>query len=280
MKLKYLLTAILAITISTSAFAKDLVVAKYDGGKEVKESDIMKKYADFISQPQFKGKNFIDLDSRIQEALVKNYVTDILITEETKKSDVQNSPAFKEKLAYIMTQLPKEIFLEQIVKKAVSEKEIDEEYNKMIKDLKSKKRIKVSHVLVNEESTAKDVKKKLDQGAKFVEVCEQYSVDPSAKVNVCSLGIINQGQLVAEFEKVAFSMKVGTISEPVKTQFGWHVIKLDDKMDAVIPKKEEVIEAIKENAYKKAFEEYISNLFTKFGVQITLPTQTSSNPKK
>jgi parvulin-like peptidyl-prolyl isomerase len=276
---KNLFAGILIFMISTNIFAKDLVVATYDNGKEVKDSEIMMKYSALSSQPQFKGKKFTELDPRLQEALIKNYITDILVTEEAKKSNIQDSKAFKEKIEYIKLQLPKEMFLEQIMQKSISDKQIDEEYNKIVKELKGKKRIKVSHILIADEKTAKEAKGKIDKGSSFIEICQQYSIDANSKVNACSLGVLNQGQLVEEFEKVAFSMKIGTISEPVKTQFGWHIIKLDDKLDSIIPPKAELVEAIKDNIYKKALEQYINNLLTQFKVQITLPKQTMQEIK-
>jgi peptidyl-prolyl cis-trans isomerase C len=279
MKLNYLFAAILSIVINTSIFAsQDSVVATYDNGKEVKESEIMKKYS-ISSQPQFKGKKFGDLDPRLQEVLIKNYVADILVTQEAKKANIEDSKEYKEKIALISQQLPKEIYLEKIVQKSVSDREIDNEYNKIVKELKGKKRIKVSHILVSDEKTAQEAKKKINSGTQFVEVCQQYSIDTNSKVNACSLGVLNQGQLVAEFENVAFSMKVGTISEPVKTQFGWHIIKLDDKLDSVIPPKAEVVDSIKESIYKKSAEEYFSNLFNQFNLKLNLQIQGNSTKK-
>jgi peptidyl-prolyl cis-trans isomerase C len=280
MKQKYLIAAVLsaAISINSPAWASDSVVATYSGGT-VKESDVMKKYSALSEQPQFKGKKFSELDPGLQDALVKNYIADILVTKEASDSKIQDSSAYKERLALVQERLPRDIFLEQIMTKSVSDKQINNEYNKLIEELKHKKRIKVSQIVVADEKTAKEVKSKIDKGVGFVEVCKQYSIDPNAKANTCSLGIINEGQLVAEFEKVAFSMKVGSISEPVQTQFGWHIIKLDEKLDAALPQKAEVIESIKDNMYKKALEQYMSNLFTKFDVRVTLPSPISKSKK-
>jgi peptidyl-prolyl cis-trans isomerase C len=280
MRKNYLIAALLsaAISINSPAWASDSVVITYNGGV-VKESDIMKKYSALSEQQQFKGKKFSELDPRLQDALVKNYITDILITQEANNSKIEDSSSYKERLALVKEQLPKEVFLEQIMKKSVSDKQINDEYNKLINELKHKKRIKVSHIVVADEKTAKAVKSNIDKGVGFVEVCKQYSIDPNAKANSCSLGIINEGQLVAEFEKVAFSMKVGSISEPVQTQFGWHIIKLDEKLDAALPQKAEVIDSIKDSIYKKALEQYMSNLFTKFDVRVTLPSPISKSKK-
>jgi peptidyl-prolyl cis-trans isomerase C len=85
-----------------------------------------------------------------------------------------------------------------------------------------------SHILVKTEDEAKQIKEKLNQGKDFGDLAKQYSSCPSKKKGG-NLGWFSHGQMVKEFEKVTFKLKKGEISEPVKTQFGWHIIKLNDR---------------------------------------------------
>jgi len=85
-----------------------------------------------------------------------------------------------------------------------------------------------SHILVKTEEEAKQIKEKLNLGKNFEDLAKQYSLCPSKKKGG-NLGWFSHGQMVKEFEKATFDLKKGEISKPIKTQFGWHIIKLNDK---------------------------------------------------
>ncbi|WP_066174245.1 peptidylprolyl isomerase [Bacillus marinisedimentorum] len=107
----------------------------------------------------------------------------------------------------------------------ISEEEMKDYYEKM------KTQVKASHILVEDENTANEVYEKIQGGAKFEELAKEYSQDPSAQ-NGGDLGYFGPGDMVPEFESKAYSLEVGEVSEPVKSQFGYHVIKVTDKKPA------------------------------------------------
>ena len=83
--------------------------------------------------------------------------------------------------------------------------------------------VRASHILVNDEETAKKLKQEIENGAEFAEIAKQHSICPS-KENGGDLGEFGKGVMVKEFEDAAFSLEVGQVSDPVKTQFGYHLI--------------------------------------------------------
>ena len=89
--------------------------------------------------------------------------------------------------------------------------------------------VKASHILVEDEETAKDLYAQLQNGADFAKLAKENSTDPGSKDEGGELGFFTRGSMVAEFETAAFALKPGEISEPVKSQFGWHIIKVEDK---------------------------------------------------
>lgn len=89
-------------------------------------------------------------------------------------------------------------------------------------------KVRAKHILVNSETEAVQLKRELNQGADFSLLAMKYSLCPSGK-NGGELGYFERGQMVKEFENAAFSLSVGEISRPVQTQFGWHLILLEDK---------------------------------------------------
>ena len=90
--------------------------------------------------------------------------------------------------------------------------------------------VRASHILVKTEEEAKNLKQEIEQGKSFADVAMEVSLCPSGQ-DGGDLGYFGKGRMVKEFEDAAFSMNVGQISDPIKTQFGWHLIQLTDKQD-------------------------------------------------
>jgi foldase protein PrsA len=105
----------------------------------------------------------------------------------------------------------------------VTEKELKDYYENY------KPKIKASHILVKDEKTAKEVKEKLDKGEDFAKLAKEYSQDPGSSANGGDLGWFGPGKMVKEFEDAAYKLKAGQVSDPVKTDYGYHIIKVTDK---------------------------------------------------
>lgn len=272
--MKKLATILLStVLLSPFAYAADEVVGTYKGG-DVKESQVMEQFkAAFESQPNLKGKKFAELDKNIQETLVRGYINGKLLDEEVKKAGIEDTKEFKEKIAAMRDQLAKQEIIEKFLKTAVTDSMIDAEYDKMAKEMKGQEEVKASHILVDSKEKAEEVKKKLSKGAKFADVAKEFSKDESTKASGGSLGYFTKGQLVPEFEQKAYSMKNGEISDPVKTQFGWHVIKVEDKRAIKLPTKEEAKPALAKKLSGEAVEKYFADLAAKADVKISLPAE-------
>lgn len=264
-------TAILLLSTSlmfaSPVLAEDKVVASLDGQK-ITEAQIMTQFKDVFTQPQFKDKKFSELEPGMKNALIETYVNTTLIENEAKKSKIDQSADFKKKIASMKEQLMQQMFVESYLDKHITNKMIDDEYDKLKKDLTGKEEIKTSHILLKEEADAKAAKKKLNKGAKFADVVKEFSTDDSTKGNGGELGYFIKGQLVPEYEAKAFSMKKGDISEPVKSQFGWHIIRLDDKRPVKIPSKSEAKNGLKARLSQDALGKLVNDLRAKYNVKI------------
>ncbi len=132
-------------------------------------------------------------------------------------------------------------------------------------------KVKASHILVADEQKMAEVKAALDGGESFEDVAKAHSTCPS-KERGGDLGFFGKGQMVPEFEQVAFEMNVGDVSEPVKTQFGYHIIKLDDKkpeselaLDAVRP---QIEQHLLHQAQNQAYFDKIAELKETYKVEV------------
>jgi foldase protein PrsA len=126
----------------------------------------------------------------------------------------------------------------------ITEEEMQTYFDENKDSFAQTKQVKASHILVEDEETAKEVKEKLDAGEDFAELAKEYSTDGSAESGG-DLGFFGEGSMVAEFEEAAFSMKVDEISDPVKTEYGYHIIKVTDIQEAAEANFEKSKEEIK-----------------------------------
>ncbi|WP_226678674.1 peptidylprolyl isomerase [Mesobacillus jeotgali] len=128
----------------------------------------------------------------------------------------------------------------------VTEEEMKTYFDENKDSFDQKEQVKASHILVEDEATAKKVKEELDNGKDFAELAKEYSTDTSNADNGGDLGYFGKGEMAEEFENAAFGLEVNAISEPVKTEFGFHIIKLIDKKAAKAAKFDDQKEEIKE----------------------------------
>lgn len=270
--MKKLAVFLLSTTLTVShAFAdSDPVVATYKGG-DVKVSQVMEQFKPaFDAQPNMKGKQFTDLDKNLQETLVRGYINAQLLDKEVQNQKITSDKEFQEKLTNVTKQLAQQELIEKYLKNAVTDRAIADEYTKLAKNLEGQEEVKASHILLETEEQAKEAKQKLDKGAKFADIAKKSSKDEGTKASGGSLGYFTKGQLVPEFETKAFSMKPGQVSDPVKTQFGWHIIKVENKRPVKVPSKEEAKANIANKLNREAVEKYLQDLGSKADIHITL----------
>ncbi|AAU04032.1 protein export protein PrsA precursor [Rickettsia typhi str. Wilmington] len=265
--------------LSSIAFCdQDKVVATYKGG-EVKESQIMQEFKPQLNlQSGETIKNFDDFPLQDQEKLIKIYVNNLLLKEEVAKSSITSSKEFQEKLENAKNQLAQQELLANYIKSNITDKMFDDEYNKYVDNLKGKEQIKVAHILVKSQKEANTVKTKLSKGGNFNKLAEEFSLDKATASNGGVIGyiILNQsGQLVPEFENKAFALKVNEVSTPVKTDFGWHIIKVLEKKPVPIPTKKEAKVTIDNILAAEILKKYISDLEAKADLKIMLPKANS-----
>lgn len=156
----------------------------------------------------------------------------------------------------------------------VSDEEILEYFNKNKELLNQESSINASHILVNSSKEADDIIKELKKGKSFEDLAKEKSLDPGSKENGGNLGVFPKGAMVKEFEDAAFALKVGEISKPVKTTFGYHIIKVSEILEAkeatLEDSKEKITELIKREKSSDAAVEYIRNLYSVADIKIYL----------
>ncbi|MDA8083467.1 MAG: peptidylprolyl isomerase [Nitrospiraceae bacterium] len=154
----------------------------------------------------------------------------------------------------------------------VTDQEVKDYYEKHKQDFSTTSQIRASHILVKTEAEANAVLERLKKGEKFEDLARKLSIDKGSAKNGGDLGYFTRGQMVPEFEKAAAALKVGEISRPVKTSFGYHIIKVTDKKAGPVIEFDRIKDLISQKLsgerQKEAFDKYVAGLKKNYTVEI------------
>ncbi len=204
--------------------------------------------------------------------LIQELINQELFYSYALKNGYQDEKDYLEEVDIVKANLLKSYGIRKFLSEVTFEKSAVQAYYTANKaQFKEPEKVKASHILVADEEKLADVQGDLESGKSFEDVAKAHSTCPS-KEHGGDLGFFGKGQMVPEFEKAAFSMKVGDVSEPVKTQFGYHIIKLVDKKEARELPLEEVSQSIEQHllhqAQNQAYSSKIADLKEEFKVEM------------
>src|SRR4029079_16660114 len=186
-----------------------------------------------------------------QDYLVQFVADMILVSKAADDKKLGDGPEFKRKVELARKKLLMENLLQSVGKEALTDEAMHKVYDDAVKQIGEEKEVHARHILfrvpAGDEKASKEAEEKLKavivrlkKGEDFAKVATEVTEDPSGKANGGDLGYFSKEQMVPEFSDPALGLDKGQISEPVKTQFGWHVIKIEDKRTKPQPKFEEV----------------------------------------
>ena len=178
------------------------------------------------------------------DQLIDEVVNTRLAATAAKEDGLDKDPLLQRAIAIATNRILAEAYMAVEVREMVTEEEIKDAYDRFVSDADSREEVSARHILVDTEEEAKGLITKLSEGADFAELAKEFSTGPSGP-NGGALGYFGRGQMVPDFEVAAFNLEIGTYtSVPVQTQFGWHVILLEDKRTAQPASLEEMREQI------------------------------------
>jgi peptidyl-prolyl cis-trans isomerase C len=231
----------------------DKVVAKV-AGVEIRESDLTMAEEDMGQQVQ-------QLEGAAKRDALVAYVADVIIAAKAAEAKkVTDQREFKSRIAFIRNKLAMEMLLVQEGKAAVTDAAMKKVYDEAVKQQGNEQEVRARHILVPSEAEAKAILVEIKKGTDFAEMAKQKSKDPGAAAEGGDLGYFTKDQMVPEFAEQAFKMNKGDVSDPVKSQFGWHIIKVEDKRSKPAPAFETVKEQVEQFVTRRAQAEYITKL--------------------
>ena len=252
-------------TAFAQAPASDPVIAKVNG-VEIRQSDLAIAEEDI-------GRDMPAKDETGKRDYLINYLTDmLLVANAAEAKKIPDSAEFKQRLAFVRNKALMETVLGQESKASITEPALRKIYEDAIKNMSGQQEVHARHILfrVNDpndqaaskvaEDKVKNTIERIKKGEDFATLAKALTEDPSGKQDGGDLGYFTRDQMVPEFSEVAFKLEKGDVSGPVKTPFGWHVLKVEDKRMREPPPFENVRGEIEQYATRKAQVDLVTKL--------------------
>jgi peptidyl-prolyl cis-trans isomerase C len=253
-------TGCLAIALSMALFAglpvraedANPVLAKVNGA-EIRQSDVA------LAEEEL-GPSLAQMDPAAKKDNVLSFLIDMkIVAKAAEDKKIENNEDFKKRLAFTRSRLLMDSLLASEGKAATSDEAMKKVYEDASKQITGEQEVHARHILVETEDEAKAIEEELKKGADFAELAKKKSKDPGAS-DGGDLGFFTKDQMVPEFSAVAFALEPGKISDPVKSQFGWHIIKVEEKRNRKAPDFEQVKSQIETYVTRKAQADYVAKL--------------------
>jgi peptidyl-prolyl cis-trans isomerase C len=271
MKRALIASAVLAISLyasaplgaqsMTPAAPKDMVAATVNG-QPIMESDIQEFYKNLA--PQYKQVPFEQLRSQ----LIERMIDQTIVANAARKEGYHKRPDVQRRLATASQGVLNDVYISEKIKAAVSDAKVKDQYQKSIALEAKTEEVRARHILMKTKAEAMAVIADIKRGADFAAVAKAKSTGPSGR-NGGDLGYFGFKQMVPPFSKAAFALKPGEYTtEPVKTQFGWHVIKVEDRRVAGSQNYEQASQKIRQDLSQQAYKDTLAGLRAKAKINV------------
>jgi len=262
----------LALFASLPLRAEDAnpVLAKVNGS-EIRQSDVT------LAEEEL-GPSLAQMDPATKKENVLAFLIDMkIVAKAAEDKKIEDRPDFKARLGFTRNRLLMDNLLAAEGKAAATDEAMKKVYDEAAKQIAGEQEVHARHILVETEDEAKAIEAELKKGADFAELAKTKSKDPGA-ADGGDLGFFTKDQMVPEFSVVAFALEPGKISDPVKSQFGWHIIKVEEKRNRKAPDFEQVKPQIETFVTRKAQADYVAKL--RESAKVERVDQASNEPAK
>jgi len=207
---------------SSPAAAAEKVVARVNG-QNITEADLKLAAVEV-------GSDLGNLPPQSRRLVLVEYlIENFLFADAANARKLGSDPEYDKRIRYWKRRALRDTFFEKTIRNTITEADARRVYDEQVKAIPPREEVRALHILVKTKPEALDIIERLNRGEKFADLAKAHSIDPGSKDRGGDLGYFSKGQMVPAFEKAAFALKKGEISDPVKSRFGYHIIKLEDK---------------------------------------------------
>lgn len=263
-----------ALPFGTFSMAQEAKVVAKVGDKEITSADLDQALKDMAQQ----FNNFPEAERR---ARALDSMIDIhVLAAKARKEGLDKDPELQRSIELLRARALHNGYFQQRIQGEINDEAMKARYDKEIAKAKPEQEVSARHILVKTEDEAKAIIKELEGGADFVELAKSKSTGPSGPKGG-DLGFFGRGRMVPAFEKAAFELEKGTYTkEPVKSQFGFHIIKVDDKRDIAPPSFEQSKEQLRQVMLTESYAEAIKAARKEVGTELLDESLKLPEPKK
>ena len=223
-----LFAALVIVLGGLAAGAQERAIAKVNG-KTITDTDMKLAEAeignDLGSLPEATKRRVL------AEFLIENQ----LFADAAEGQNLGAAQGFDERLQYWRRRALRDAYFDRSVREAISDADARKFYASQVGSLKPEEEVRARHILVESKDKAREIFEKIAHGSDFAQLAKENSKDPGSKDQGGELGFFKRGQMVPQFEEAAFKLKKGEVSEPFESQFGWHIIKVDERRQRAAP---------------------------------------------
>lgn len=245
------------------------VVAKIND-KPVYSSEVERQLSNLLQGSE--GASFAQLDEGAKFSVVREIAAQKAILEEAYKAGFHKKEDLQQKINSFKEDLIKNEFLSQLAKDQVTDETIKKRYDADVETLKGKSQFKIKHILVKNEAEAAEIQKLLKTNP-FEQVAKHKSIDDKTALTGGDLGYVIEGNMIPELEAAITPLKVGEVSQPVKTTFGWHLIKLEEKSAAQPAPYDQVKAPLARALYQEAIQNHVKKSIENVKIEMVAPAK-------
>ena len=252
-----------------AADAQDSVVARVNG-KTITEADMKLAEAEI-------GSDVGTLpEPTKRRVLVEFLIENQLFADAAEGQNLASGAAFNERLQYWRRRALRDAYFDTTVRNTINEAEARKLYEGMVGAAKPEEEVSARHILVESKDKARDLYEKLAHGSDFAQLAKEHSKDPGSKDQGGQLGLFTRGQMVPQFEEAAFKLGKGEVGEPFQSQFGWHIVRVDDRRQRPVPRFEAIKERMVADMIHKKAQQIAGDLRGKAQIEYIDPEIKSS----
>lgn len=265
MRLALALPLIALLAATYPAHADEYIIMKV-AGQDVSSAEVQRFWEGLF--PTGQAPAFESVKPDVRDKILRGVMAEKLLLIEAQKQGVDKSEAVQRQLEDMRRKLIVREYLDAKTQSSITEVDVRKEYDTMVASMKDEKEVRARHILLTSEAEAKDARKKIESGQGFEEVAKTLSKDAGSAKNGGDLGYFTRDKMVKEFADEVFAMKKSDISKPIKTGFGWHIIKLEDVRSVTPPPFAEVKDSLKGQLQEKRLHDYITGLIQSAEVKV------------
>lgn len=205
------------------------------------------------------------------QLVIQKLVDQKLLSQAAEKAGMTESESFRDQLSFTRDDILQEMYLRQVIQQGMTDDRIKAAYDQLASEKTGVAQVHARHILLRTETEAQEVITALQGGADFASLAQEKSIGPSSSRGG-DLGFFGKDEMVEPFAEVAFSLQPGQISqEPVQTQFGWHVIKVEEQREAPAPDFDSTVPSLRQQEAGRLIEETLNDLRNAAQIELKEP---------